>query len=368
MWECSFNTQSQRLDHATQIMLPQHCFAALVVFTYEPASGLVARSSLLRPFHSTVHKPHVLRSDLQKSEGNGDDYDDGNHGKEINRTQQQSQPQLQQNQPHNNKNNDQSLARALALMGTSPRRIFLSLASSATIALSANFFGVTSNLLALLPEEFTETSGLDSVYPRGDYKRVFVRATGSMNGFGFTSSRSDSSRCSFLIPKEWVADTGLALAQAQRQARALDYSMSRPSSERRQQANVLPDAAYGPPGSGGDTNVSVIINTDVRDFRLSSLGNGDPTSAAEFLLSNRPTPAALVSATEERRTGDPVLRFEYTVDRGERARPLRAISVVAGTREGDAFVTLTVVSTEEDWKRPLVGEGLRRVVESFKLV
>jgi hypothetical protein len=205
-----------------------------------------------------------------------------------------------------------------------------------------------------------------------------VRGSGAinMNSLGVASNKSNSGKCSFLIPKEWVADTGLALAQAQRQARALDYSMSSPSSpERRQQANVLPDAAYGPPGrlddrgrSNGDTNVSVIINAGVQNFRLSSLGNGDPTSAAEFLLANRSRPAALVAAAEERRGGDAVYRFEYTVDRGERARPLRAISVVAGSREGDAFVTLTVVSTEEEWERPLVGEGLRRVVESFKLV
>lgn len=367
-------------------MLPQCSVAVFIVFTYHPSSGLIARSSL-RPFYGAVHKPRVnqigvLCSGFQEHGGNDDDcHNDNDNDKNTNRIQQQSQPQLQQNQQQlsqqqqpgkiksKNNNKDQSLTRVLSLMGTSPRRIFLSLASSSTIALTANLFGITSNLLSVLPEELAEKSGLDSVYPRGDYKRVVVRATSGMNALGVASNRSNSGKCSFLIPKEWVADTGLALAQAQRQARALDYSMPSPSSsERRQQANVLPDAAYGPPGSGGDTNVSVIINANVRDFRLSSLGNGDPTSAAEFLLSNRPRPATLVSATEERRAGDAVYRFEYTVDRGERARPLRAISVVAGSQEGDAFVTLTVVSTEDEWKRPLVGDGLRRVVGSFKLV
>lgn len=48
----------------------------------------------------------------------------------------------------------------MSMMGTSPRRVFLSAASSTAIALSANFFGVTSNLLEVLPEEFSEKTGM----------------------------------------------------------------------------------------------------------------------------------------------------------------------------------------------------------------
>ena len=216
-------------------------------------------------------------------------------------------------------------------------------------------------------------TGLDTFYPRGDFKRVVVR---SNNNAGIPSS---AGKCSFLIPKEWVADTSLALAQAQRQARVLDYSMQQ------QSTNVLPDAAYGPPGrldnqglSNGDTNVSVIINKDVRNFSLasSSLGS-DPTSAAEILLSSKYAPRKgmpkLISATKQVRGDEnnqvPVYQFEYTVDRGEKAKPLRAISVVAGSKAGDAFVTLTVVSTMEEWdSKPVVDARLRRVADSFKLV
>ena len=46
-----------------------------------------------------------------------------------------------------------------------------------------------------------------------------------------------------------------------------------------------------------------------------------------------------------------------------------AISVVAGSVDGRAFVTLTVVSTNDEWEKPSANESLlRRVAESFKLV
>lgn len=262
----------------------------------------------------------------------------------------------------------------MSIMGTSPRRIFLSLASSTTIAFAANLFGITSNLLSALPEEAVEKSGLDSYYPRGDYKRMTVRGN-SVSGIA-----TNSGKCSFLIPKEWVADTSLALAQAQRQARALDFSMDSSGQHQQAQQQTLPDAAFGPPGrldsrglSNGDTNVSVIINNGVKNFSLSSSLGSDPTSAAEVLLSSKfgpRRPVNLVSAFEERRGNNdiPVYQFEYTVDRGEKAKPLRAISVVAGSLAGDAFVTLTVVSLDEDWEKPLVDKRLRQVAKSFKLV
>jgi hypothetical protein len=52
-------------------------------------------------------------------------------------------------------------------MGTSPRRILLSGLSGAGIALAGNLFGVTSQLLKLVPEEQVEATGLDTYFPRG---------------------------------------------------------------------------------------------------------------------------------------------------------------------------------------------------------
>lgn len=334
-----------------------------------PRPSLIAKAMVYN--HDRTQRSFGLHMNYGSDGGNDSGSDSPPVEESANTIQEQPQKPSKLDS-RNSSNNDPSPRQIMAMMGTSPRRIFLSLTSSTTIALAANFFGITSNILSALPEEYAEKSGLDSFYPRGDYKRVTVRGKGAVNNLGIVNN---SGRCSFLIPKEWVADTGLALAQAQQQARALDYSMTQQKS-----GGVLPDAAYGPPGrldnqglSNADTNVSVIVNNGVRNFSLASLGS-DPTSAAEVVLSSKFGPRngtrTLVSATEERRGYDniPVYLFEYTVDRGERAVPLRAISVVAGSTAGDAFVTLTVVSPEEEWKKPFVDQRLRRVVGSFKLI
>lgn len=249
------------------------------------------------------------------------------------------------------------IQQTMRMMGTSPRRVFLSVASSTAIALIANLFGITSHILSQLPEDISEKFGLDYVYPRNGFKRVTARST---SGIG---------KCSFLIPKDWVADTGLALAQAQRQARTLDMTMN--SNTR---GGVLPDAAFGPPGrldsqglSNGDTNVSVIINNDVKNFNLKeSLGEPD-VAAEKLILSRFRRPTTLLSAAEVLCGESLQYRFEYIVDRGDKALPLRAISVIAGDNDGNLYITLTVVSTSPEWDRSTVDEKLWRIVNSFKL-
>ena len=147
-------------------------------------------------------------------------------------------------------------------MGTSPRRIFLSLTTSTSIALAANFLGITSNLLGTMPSEVVESTGLDTYYPVNGFKRF--------NGAGYTVT----------IPKEWVADTAVELAKATRRAGTLDYGMKRPSSGA-PGAGVLPDAAFGPPGKkdargltpqGADTNLSIVISQLRKGFSLRELG------------------------------------------------------------------------------------------------
>ena len=54
-------------------------------------------------------------------------------------------------------------------MGTSPRRIFLSVLSASGIALAGNFLGVTSKLLTAVPEEAVEATQLDTYFPRGKF-------------------------------------------------------------------------------------------------------------------------------------------------------------------------------------------------------
>ena len=62
---------------------------------------------------------------------------------------------------------EMSSADIMTALGTSPRRIFLSALGSSAIAFGANFGGITGKILSTLPDEFVESSGLDTYYPRG---------------------------------------------------------------------------------------------------------------------------------------------------------------------------------------------------------
>jgi len=256
---------------------------------------------------------------------------------------------------------------AMMALGTSPRRIFLSFLSGGFIALAGNLFGVTSTLLTLVDEKSVESTGLDTYFPRGDYKRVRT--------VDYT----------YVIPKQWVADTAVELAKAQRRAQSLDYAVRKSSSGAIPDSGKPEDAtyfsliqltshlpAYGPPGrldsrgvSQGDTNVSVIKAAVSPSFSLSR-SMGTPTEGANFLLENSIAPpnsgrtATLIEAGQV----DNVYTIEYSIDRGERGLPLHAISVLA--QAGESLFTLTVQAPDEDW-RGSYDEKLRKIADSFHL-
>ena len=137
--------------------------------------------------------------------------------------------------------------------------------------------------------------------------------------------------------------------------------------------------AFGPPGrlnprgvsEQGDTNVSVIVSTGLSSgFSLRGT-LGSPTSAAETLLRVSLAPegsgrtATLLKADED--TSRHVYEFEYTIDRGEKGPPLRAISVIAG-RNSNTLITLTVVAPAEDWQDVTTDYKLRKIASSFHVV
>jgi hypothetical protein len=245
-------------------------------------------------------------------------------------------------------------------MGTNPRRIALSIFSATGIALAGNFLGVTSRLLTVIPEDKVEATGIDTYFPRGNFKRCQTD--------GYT----------YVLPSEWVADTFLALAKAQRKAQPLDYSME-PTQKRSSRAiTTLPDSAYGPPGrlnqkgftQQGDTNVSVIVSSGLSGFTLKGT-LGTPKDAAESLLSRSIAPegsgrtATLLRSIEDRNGEN--YKFEYIVDFGERRPPLRNIAVIAASPDGDTLYTLTVVAPAEKWMDDEYDAKLRKIADSFHL-
>jgi len=244
----------------------------------------------------------------------------------------------------------------MKMMGTSPRRIFLSLASSTCIALGANFFGSTSLILGAIPESIVESSGLDSYYPRGDFKRY----------------RSGENGYSFAFPKSWVGDQSLELEKARRRAGDVTLSMNKNSG-----AGVLPDAAFGPLGklnslgvSQSDENVSVIVSKFPFKFSLKALGT--PEQAAKELLRLSLAPegsgrtAELIAACEENRGLSSVYQFEYNLDRGDKGVPLKAISIISG-KNPNSLITMTVVAPLTEWENDKKNRMLRKVSTSFKL-
>jgi hypothetical protein len=240
-------------------------------------------------------------------------------------------------------------------MGTNPRRILFGTLSATGIALAGNFLGVTSRLLTTIPEEQVEASGIDTYFPRGDYKRC------------------RTNEYTFVVPKEWVADTFVELAKAQRKIQPLDYSMQRRG---KNGELTLPDSAYGPAGrlnekgvtESGDTNVSVIVSSGLSGFTLKGT-LGTPTNAAERLLSLSIAPegsgrtATLMSSVQE----EDRYKFEYVLDRGARGPPLRNIAVIAASPAGDKLFTLTIVAPTEKWKNPRHDTQFRKIADSFHL-
>jgi len=263
-----------------------------------------------------------------------------------------------------------NISQMMTALGTSPRRIFLGTASSAAIALAADFGGVTGKVLSMLPEDLAESSGLDTYYPRGDFKRF------KGYEYGYT----------FVYPKQWVGDTALELAKAQRRTRSLDYTMK----NGKKSTNTLPDAAFGPPGkldarglSNSDTNVSVVASPLPASFQSIRGTLGSPEAAAETLLRVSLAPegsgkkGTLLDACEENRGTSPIYQFEYLIDRGEKGVPLRAISAIvvkkAGVSSsgvvnvGNTLITFTVVAPKSEWENESYAAKLKKVAQSFKL-
>ena len=78
-------------------------------------------------------------------------------------TSESEREQLQQKQVER----QMSSREIMNALGTSPRRILLSVLSASAIALGGNFLGVTSWVETLFPEDVIEATGLDTYFPRG---------------------------------------------------------------------------------------------------------------------------------------------------------------------------------------------------------
>ncbi|KAG2437352.1 hypothetical protein HXX76_006007 [Chlamydomonas incerta] len=209
----------------------------------------------------------------------------------------------------------------------SRRRAVLGGLSGLGIALGGNLGGCTSFLLGLDGGQLAGRLRADVLIPVRGIKRCVYGGAG--NGFEFT------------YPATWLGDQTLAYRAAKRAeaarggpptfgSRRDDFDDSefpalspsrRPAAQQSRGAEVAePVVAFGPPGTTGEENVSVIAAPIMPGFSLDSLGG--PRDAAERFLASLAPPSSGLEArlfSAEGRTDGSQLYYtlEYTV-RGPR--------------------------------------------------
>jgi hypothetical protein len=242
----------------------------------------------------------------------------------------------------------------------------LGTAAAASVALGGNLFGVTSTLLSSSPSsaDAARKARLDVIFPiQGQLRCVDERE-----------------RFEFTYPRQWMGDATLARRRAERQERERALAMERASGLpplRRQPSSsnpssppaVEPVAAFGPPGSTGEENVSVVVAPILPGFSLDQLGS--PADAATTFLERTVAPpgsgreAQLFSASSGTRAhGDPSVLY-YTFEFGVRSPSFERRNVSVLAARGDRLFTLNAQAPAALWERD--GELLRRTAESFVL-
>lgn len=238
----------------------------------------------------------------------------------------------------------------------------MGLGSASLVAVGANFAGVTSFLLGLSPET-SRSLKLDVVYPVEGYNRCID----TNEGF------------EFIYPARWVGDQRLLYRAAEKKEleRSLDppplsnndKSSSSGSGGGRRNNNVNePVVAFGPPGTSGELNVSVIVSPVPLDFKIEAFGG--PKEVGEAIVrtiagsGKRPeVKGTLVDSTlrEDPTRNVNYYELEFRVESPAFRRHNVAVCCACGGR----LFTLNAQAPESVW--PDVKLDFQRIAESFSL-
>ena len=278
----------------------------------------------------------------------------------------------------------------------SRRRLLISGAASTSIVLAGNFGGATSLLLSSTDAAaaLARSLRLDVLFPVRGFKRALAP-----DGGGYE----------FVYPRAWLADQTVARRRAVAaelsrplidgplpSAAALEARRRRASSSRA--APPGPEVAFGPAGSSGETNVSVIVAPIEPGFSLRQLGTPEE-AGKEFLETTVAKPGSGRTAellrAEERFDDDDeedgenrvlYYEFEYRV-RGPQFDRLNCSAFAGreGSDDGAAgasggpgdrrrntvgpeLVTLNAQAPWEDAQRdPKLAQALRECARSLKV-
>ncbi|GAV86983.1 PsbP domain-containing protein [Cephalotus follicularis] len=231
------------------------------------------------------------------------------------------------------------------------RRLLVGIGSGSLVAVGANFGGITSFLLGLSPESGRNLK-LDVLYSIGGYSRC-IKTT---EGF------------EFIYPSSWVGDQTLLYREAER--RELERSLDPPplnSNGRRRNLNE-PVVAFGPPGSSGELNVSVIVSPILLDFSIEALGGPNKVGEAvvKTITGSRRVYEVKGTLLESTLREDPsrnvkYYKLEFKVESPSFQRHNIAVCCARGGR----LYTLNAQAPESAW--PKVKSDFNRVADSFIL-
>ncbi|OVA04319.1 Photosystem II PsbP [Macleaya cordata] len=239
------------------------------------------------------------------------------------------------------------------------RRFLVGVGSASLVALGANFIGITSFLLGLLPETGRSLK-LDVLYPVEGYSRCLE------TNEGFES----------IYPASWVGDQTLLYRAAGKaeSERSLDPpALNDTNSNTRLRGNSVnePVVAFGPPGSNGELNVSVIVSPVPRDFSIEAFGGPKEVGEAviKTITGSKRQAASGVKASliESTVKEDPVGKVNYykLEFRVESPSFRRHNIAVCCARDGRLF-TLNAQAPELVWST--VKQQFHTIADSFNLV
>ncbi|GAB4835813.1 hypothetical protein Ancab_000729 [Ancistrocladus abbreviatus] len=241
------------------------------------------------------------------------------------------------------------------LASTFQRRLLLGIGSASLVAVGANFAGITSFLLGFSPETGRGLK-LDVLYPIGGYSRCIE----PNEGF------------EFIYPATWVGDQTLLYRAAGKaeQQRSLDPPPlnDSKSSSRLKRNFSEPVVAFGPPGSTGELNVSVIVSPVAPDFRIEAFGA--PKEVGEAVVRNivgssrhPDLHATLIKANlrQDQMRNVNYYELEFRVDSSSFQRHNMAVCC---TRSGRLY-TLNAQAPESVWTE--VKQDLYKIAASFSL-
>ncbi|XP_076921906.1 psbP domain-containing protein 7, chloroplastic-like [Bidens hawaiensis] len=228
------------------------------------------------------------------------------------------------------------------------RRLLTGIGSASLVAVGANFAGTTSFLLGLSPE-YSRNLKLDVLYPIKGYSRCIY----SEQGF------------EFIYPQNWVGDQTLLYRAAGKAE--MERSLDPPPVNRRRSVNE-PVVAFGPPGSSGELNVSVIVSPVSPDFSIEAFGG--PEEVGEAIVrtitgSNR-QPDVKGTLIRSNLREDVMKKVKYYVLEFTVESPLfRRHNVAVCCTRGGRLFTLNAQTPESSW--PELRSDFYRITDSFNL-